>query len=105
MGRSKDARPKEFAAPSSDGLGRSFVLEYRDDAGRLLTPNQAYRELSYAFHGRKPTQAQRDKYMKKEEKAKRQEAVATGNLQITSLSALHKAQAATGAAHITLRKT
>jgi len=29
-------------------------LEYRDEAGRLLTKQEAFRQLSYRFHGQKP---------------------------------------------------
>jgi hypothetical protein len=29
-------------------------LSYTDDKGRKLTPKEAFRQLSYKFHGKKP---------------------------------------------------
>lgn len=33
-----------------------FVIEYRDKDGRLLTNKEAFRQLSYQFHGKTPGQ-------------------------------------------------
>lgn len=40
-------------------------LEYRDEYGRLLTLKEAYRQLSYRFHGQKPGKKKQDKRLKK----------------------------------------
>lgn len=40
-------------------------LEYVDDQGRQLTPKEAYKQLSYRFHGKGPGKAKTDKKLKK----------------------------------------
>eukprot|EP01086_Lenisia_limosa_P016810 TRINITY_DN69_c0_g1_i1.p1 TRINITY_DN69_c0_g1~~TRINITY_DN69_c0_g1_i1.p1 ORF type:complete len:111 (-),score=14.91 TRINITY_DN69_c0_g1_i1:41-373(-) len=42
------------AGSRKPGNIREVQLDYRDDEGRLLTPKEAFRHLSYRFHGRKP---------------------------------------------------
>ena len=42
-----------YLGPRADGT-REIELEYRDEYGRVLTKQEAYRQLSYKFHGIKP---------------------------------------------------
>jgi U4/U6.U5 tri-snRNP-associated protein 1 len=64
-GRANDARLEvdEYVDQGGEGYA-PFRLEYKDKFGRNLTPKQAYRELSYSFHGRAPSQAKQEKYLK-----------------------------------------
>ena len=41
--------------------GDKIKLEYRDDKGRLLTPKEAFRQLSYRFHGIEPSKKTKEK--------------------------------------------
>ena len=41
--------------------GDRIKLEYRDDQGRLLTPKEAFRQLSYRFHGIEPSKKTKEK--------------------------------------------
>ena len=51
MGRKNDIKGRDDMA-SVNKPGDRIKLEYRDDQGRLLTPKEAFRQLSYRFHGR-----------------------------------------------------
>ena len=48
-GRAKDAREQD---PSAEDVG--VKLEYRDEFGRKMTQKEAFRQLSYRFHGIQP---------------------------------------------------
>jgi hypothetical protein len=63
VGRPND---KKFVDPGPlPNKGKSgakeIVLEYRDDQGRLLTPKEAFRQLSYKFHGIEPSKRTQEK--------------------------------------------
>lgn len=58
-GRAKDSRQYD---PSSTDLG--VKLEYRDEFGRKLTQKEAFRQLSYKFHGYGPSQKKKEKRLK-----------------------------------------
>ena len=50
----------------------SFSLDYRDEFGRDLTSKEAFRQLSYRFHGQNPGKKKAEKRLKilKEEMAR-----------------------------------
>ena len=78
-------------------------IDYRDEAGRKLTQKEAYRRISYAFHGRDPsktTQEKRLRRMVKEEAIAKKGGAAVVNVAV----ATDRALAARGAAHITLQR-
>lgn len=58
-GRSNDNRAFD---PSSDDLG--VKLEYRDEFGRKLTQKEAFRQISYRFHGYGPSKKKLEKRLK-----------------------------------------
>jgi U4/U6.U5 tri-snRNP-associated protein 1 len=58
-GRAKDSRQYD---PSNTDLG--IKLEYRDEFGRKLTQKEAFRQLSYKFHGYGPSQKKKEKRLK-----------------------------------------
>ncbi len=125
VGRTKDMRPVWQGGAEDPAAG--IKLEYKDEAGRHLTPKEAYRQLSYKFHGRMPSKTVLDKRMKKAaaEEAARRGGLAAGGLAagaagrakagggaaagtvdtpLGTLAALHKAQEARGQAYVTLSK-
>lgn len=58
-GRAKDSRAYD---PSATDHG--VKLEYRDEFGRKLTQKEAFRQLSYKFHGYGPSQKKQEKRLK-----------------------------------------
>lgn len=58
-GRAKDNRAFD---PSASDHG--VKLEYRDEFGRKLTQKEAFRQLSYRFHGYGPSQKKKEKRLK-----------------------------------------
>ena len=58
-GRAKDARDRD---PSKKDYG--VVIEYRDDLGRKLTQKEAFRQISYRFHGFGPGIKKREKRLR-----------------------------------------
>ena len=106
VGRSKDARLDYTAADTliaeGPAAGHQVVLEYKDEHGNLLTSKQAYRELCYRFHGRKPSQKTRDKRMRQNSREQRLAHAPTADTPLGSLSALQRAQEARGAAGLVM---
>mmetsp|Transcript_46616 Transcript_46616/g.110854 ORF Transcript_46616/g.110854 Transcript_46616/m.110854 type:complete len:576 (-) Transcript_46616:137-1864(-) len=49
MNRKSDNRPLEMSTVDGD-----IKLEYRDDFGRVQTPKEAFRAISWKFHGKTP---------------------------------------------------
>jgi hypothetical protein len=106
-GRAKDVRPEQLlrqvggAAPAAPGT-KEITLEYRDADGNKLTTKQAYRELSYKFHGHMPSQKTREKRMRQMEREQERERHAVGVP--TTIAALQQRQEASGSAYIALGK-
>ncbi|GJD09926.1 SART-1 family protein DOT2 [Galdieria sulphuraria] len=63
VGRTKDERIAD-ARQSEEGSKR-IKLEYIDEFGRELTPKEAFRQLSYKFHGKGPGKAKQEKRLRK----------------------------------------
>ena len=88
--RNATEKDKEFAH-------REVKLEYRDKHGRLLTRKEAFRDLSYHFHG---YGSGKRKEEKKLEQIAREQAEARLAAQSNSLGALQATQKATGKAYV-----
>jgi hypothetical protein len=114
-GRAKDRRAVD---PSANDF--NVKLEYRDDTGRKLTQKEAFRQLSYRFHGYGPGQKKKEKRLKVRHFVFNQsvlvyslqfvQAIETQNKASTSragnggmMGSFTKAQEATGMAHITIQ--
>ncbi|GJQ11972.1 hypothetical protein GpartN1_g3763.t1 [Galdieria partita] len=63
VGRTKDERIAD-ARQWEEGSKR-IKLEYVDEFGRELTPKEAFRQLSYKFHGKGPGKAKQEKRLRK----------------------------------------
>ncbi|CAM9264313.1 unnamed protein product, partial [Ectocarpus fasciculatus] len=60
-GRVKDVRDSDPSAPIDEDRVK---IEYRDKHGRKLTKKEAYRQLSYNFHGIEPSRKKKEKTLK-----------------------------------------
>lgn len=98
-GRAKDDRAYD---PSSGDLG--VKIEYRDEFGRKLTQKEAFRQLSYRFHGQGPSKKKQEKRLR-EMQAKNKEIFAKGATETGTMKSLMKAQEATGKAFVTIQVT
>jgi U4/U6.U5 tri-snRNP-associated protein 1 len=99
-GRAKDDRAND---PSNEERG--ITIEYRDEFGRKLTQKEAFRQLSYKFHGYGPGKKKADKRLQqvKEERkvVKKRAKVLEGDT--GTLKNLTKTQEATGKAHLVIQ--
>jgi U4/U6.U5 tri-snRNP-associated protein 1 len=99
-GRAKDDRAND---PSNEDRG--ITIEYRDEFGRKLTQKEAFRQLSYKFHGYGPGKKKSDKRLQqvKEERkvVKKRSKVLEGDA--GTLKNLTKTQEATGKAHLVIQ--
>ncbi|KAK4524818.1 hypothetical protein GAYE_SCF06G2721 [Galdieria yellowstonensis] len=77
VGRTKDERVAE-ARQWDDGSKR-IKLEYVDEFGRELTPKEAFRQLSYKFHGKGPGKAKQEKRLRKYIQELRSKMLSTGD--------------------------
>jgi len=79
------------------------VLDYRDAQGNKLTTKQAYRELSYKFHGRAPSQKQREKRQKQAERQSAQLHGGGGDATRATAAAMQRTHEALGQAFVKLK--
>ena len=122
FGRAKDKRFDDKSTTTTSNNNnkvKEVILEYRDEEGHKLTPKQAFRELSYRFHGQAPSRHVKDKRLKKLERERQQMqqfnstgSSSTGNQNSSSsantgnntMSMLQRVQETQGQAFITLEK-
>lgn len=101
---SRVVRIDERNATSKDRelASREIKLEYRDEHGRLLTRKEAFRDLSYQFHGFGSGKRKADKKMKQiaREQAEQRVASKQGTADGGMLGALKATQKATGKAFV-----
>ncbi len=83
----------------ADGKEPSFSLDYYDEYGRKMTQKQAFRQLSWKFHGKGPSKKNREKRMIEVEK---QLAEKTEDKAMAYMHALQAAQQSTKSAHVVL---
>ncbi|EQC28502.1 hypothetical protein SDRG_13830 [Saprolegnia diclina VS20] len=95
-GRANDHRDRSFndELQIKDGV----KLDYRDEFGRLLTKKEAFRQLSYRFHGHAPGKKKQEKRLKqlKEELAQQKTNVSA------KMQSLDRRQKQTKQAHLVL---
>ncbi|KAJ2496508.1 hypothetical protein GGH96_005784 [Coemansia sp. RSA 1972] len=88
--RDQDALDRKWAREYEERM-RDYKpdvrLEYVDDVGRQLTTKEAYKQLSHAFHGHYSGKNKVDKVMKKHERERRQNELAS-----TSVTHEHSAE-------------
>lgn len=99
-GRAKDSRGVD---PSS--VEKGVTIEYRDDFGRKLTQKEAFRQLSYRFHGHGPGKKKMEKRLKAMAVQNAAASSRTGVLEgaAGTMKSLTTAQAATGQAHVVVQ--
>lgn len=99
-GRAKDDRTND---PSKDDKG--VKLEYRDEFGRKLTQKEAFRQLSYKFHGYGPGKKNLEKRLKQIEIERKMVKARAGVLDGSAgtMKSLAKTQEATGKAHVVVQ--
>mmetsp|Transcript_8388 Transcript_8388/g.31581 ORF Transcript_8388/g.31581 Transcript_8388/m.31581 type:complete len:631 (-) Transcript_8388:49-1941(-) len=107
-GRAKDRRSGEDdyrkvndmekvkKGPRRKGEIGEVVLEYRDEHGRLLTRKEAFRQLSYKFHGHGPGKKKLNKRLAQLEKEQREKS----ERKTATMKALEATTAATGKAYV-----
>jgi len=95
-------RPNDYRGHDPSGKEHGVKLEYRDEFGRKLTQKEAFRQLSYRFHGHGPGQKRQEKRLKALEMANKS-ATSRAALDSGTMLSLTRAQEATGKAHITIQ--
>ncbi|KAI9917913.1 hypothetical protein PsorP6_012688 [Peronosclerospora sorghi] len=99
-GRANDVRDRsvEDAFRVKSGVN----LDYRDEFGRLLTKKEAFRRLSYKFHGHEPGKKKKEKRLKqlKEELAAQKQMSGEGSSHM--MKVLEKKQRQSKEAHVVL---
>ena len=77
---------------------------YRDEQGRELTAKEAYRRISYAFHGQAPSKTTRDKRLKRQLREEKLAAGGAASAANTAVIAQQRALEAKGQAFLSLGK-
>eukprot|EP00180_Rhodochaete_pulchella_P000880 Plantae.Rhodophyta-Rhodochaete_pulchella.ctg17107.p1 GENE.Plantae.Rhodophyta-Rhodochaete_pulchella.ctg17107~~Plantae.Rhodophyta-Rhodochaete_pulchella.ctg17107.p1 ORF type:complete len:234 (-),score=50.23 Plantae.Rhodophyta-Rhodochaete_pulchella.ctg17107:249-950(-) len=95
VGRASDTRPLDVGKADPRGSGE-VKLDYIDEFGRKLTPEEAFRQLSYKFHGQKPSKNKQEKRLKKYvEELRLRQKNSGGETPLSSVAALKKETRAT----------
>jgi len=83
-------------------LGKEIRLEYVDDNGRQLTPKEAFRHLSYRFHGKKPEKNKLEKRNKQLEEDNKRKNMSAGETPLNTVEAMTNELEKTQNPYITL---
>lgn len=75
-------------------------LEYRDEFGRVLNTKEAYKQLSYKFHGKQPGKLKTEKRLRKI--AEEMQVQRAENASLKSVETLMERQKEAGSAHLLL---
>jgi U4/U6.U5 tri-snRNP-associated protein 1 len=100
-GRVFDQKGAGLHAYDDDGGGKepTFTLDHYDEYGRKMTEKQAFRQLSWKFHGKAPSKKKMEKRMLEREK---QISDRTEDKAMKHMAALQAAQQSTKSAHVVL---
>ncbi|DAZ95956.1 TPA: hypothetical protein N0F65_009257 [Lagenidium giganteum] len=99
-GRANDARDRDIEAELSikDGV----KLDYRDEFGRLLTKKEAFRLLSYKFHGHRPGKKKQEKRLRQLKEELEAQKLLSGEGSTKMMKVLEKKQQVAKQAHVVL---
>jgi U4/U6.U5 tri-snRNP-associated protein 1 len=85
-GRKTDKKP-DWVDPAPH-----IRLEYLDEQGRPMTPKEAFRRLSYKFHGEKPGKNKLEKRMRQAEEEKKRKLMSNIDTPLNTLDKLKQEQ-------------
>uniref|UniRef100_K3X7K3 Uncharacterized protein n=1 Tax=Globisporangium ultimum (strain ATCC 200006 / CBS 805.95 / DAOM BR144) TaxID=431595 RepID=K3X7K3_GLOUD len=99
-GRANDARDRNVDEELriKDGV----KLDYRDEFGRLLTKKEAFRMLSYKFHGHEPGKKKKEKRLKQLKEELEAQKMLSGEGSTKMMKVLEKKQKVSQQAHVVL---
>jgi len=86
-GRASDKKVEEVNEDKD-----TFRLDYLDERGRQMTPKEAFRRLSYRFHGKAPGKNKVEKRIKREDQDLRRKMMSTTDTPLGTLSAIQRTQ-------------
>lgn len=99
-GRANDARDRSFEGDLR--IKNGVKLDYRDEFGRLLTKKEAFRMLSYKFHGHEPGKKKKEKRLKQLKEELEAQKLLSGEGSTKMMKVLEKKQKHTKEAHVVL---
>ncbi|KAH3732487.1 SART-1 family protein DOT2 [Pelomyxa schiedti] len=98
-GRAKD---HVLTLTKTDDPAPNIRLEYTDEFGRVLTPKEAFRRLSYKFHGKCPGKNKLDKALRKYQEELARKRSSSTDTPLASVDAMRRVQRASHQPHIVL---
>ncbi|ETP42896.1 hypothetical protein F442_10227 [Phytophthora nicotianae P10297] len=99
-GRANDARDRNFEDDLR--IKNGVKLDYRDEFGRLLTKKEAFRMLSYKFHGHEPGKKKKEKRLRQLKEELEAQKMLSGEGSTKMMKVLEKKQKHTKEAHVVL---
>jgi len=99
IGRKKDG---EFPLHDPNDPAPHLKLEYLDSDGRQLRPKEAFRQLSYIFHGRKPGKRKLAKLQRRIEEEIRRRDMQSTDTPLNAVAALKQVQTQTKSPYLVL---
>jgi len=77
-------------------------LDYLDEYGRVLTPKEAFRQMSHKFHGKKPGKNKQEKQIKQLKEDRKRKAMSSVDTPLNTVEAMKSEQERTQQAFILL---
>ncbi|KAJ9089750.1 hypothetical protein DSO57_1009501 [Entomophthora muscae] len=108
QGRDRDDeyhRDRSFAEEQQSRMANyrpDITIKHLDPEGNVLTPKEAFRQLSHKFHGKAPGMKKTEKRLAKIENAKKLASMTSSDTPLGTASALAQRQKDKGTAHIVL---
>ncbi|KAG3108983.1 hypothetical protein PI125_g11333 [Phytophthora idaei] len=99
-GRANDTRDRNFEDDLR--IKNGVKLDYRDEFGRLLTKKEAFRMLSYKFHGHEPGKKKKEKRLRQLKEELEAQKMLSGEGSTKMMKVLEKKQKHTKEAHVVL---
>ncbi|KAL9673174.1 hypothetical protein QQ045_029428 [Rhodiola kirilowii] len=92
-GRNIDKKKSKLVGISDTNEAKEIHIERVDEFGRIMTPKEAFRQLSHAFHGKEPGKMKKEKRIKQAQEELKMKKMKNSDTPSLSVERMREAQA------------
>ncbi|CAM8949357.1 unnamed protein product [Rhodiola kirilowii] len=92
-GRNTDKKKSKLVGISDTNEAKEIRIERVDEFGRIMTPKEAFRQLSHAFHGKEPGKMKKEKRIKQAQEELKMKKMKNSDTPSLSVERMREAQA------------
>ncbi|CAM8981456.1 unnamed protein product [Rhodiola kirilowii] len=92
-GRNADKKKSKLVGISDTNEAKEIHIERVDEFGRIMTPKEAFRQLSHAFHGKEPGKMKKEKRIKQAQEELKMKKMKNSDTPSLSVERMREAQA------------